>query len=196
MLHAAPYLATNPQRSAALDAAEKAYIAGLMDDPTLTSNLDSIEQNVDRNNPGTAARQMGRILIQESKDFEAEYTTMFIGGLMDDPTFRTLLSGIGLQPWKVNTVAAKAEARANATLQRKQLADALRLQHATATVQRAAALKNYEQGIITLPLYIAALVATGLNATQATAWADLAALKKDGNVRWLPICKSHPQKPK
>ena len=184
MLHAAPYLATNPQRSALRSTLEKAYIAGLMDDPTLTSNLDSIEQNVDRNNL-VLQRAKWEVLIQESKDFESEYTTMFIGGLIDDPTFRTLLSGIGLQSWKVNTVAAKAEARSNATLQRKQLADALRLQHATATVERAAALKNYEQGTITLPLYIAALVATGLNATQATAWADLAALKKDGNVRWL-----------
>jgi len=184
MQRAAPYLATNTERNALRSTLEKAYIAGLMDDPTLTDNVDSIEQNTDRANL-VLQRVKWEVLIQETKDLEAEYTTLFSAGLMDDPTFRANLSGIGLQPWKVNTVAAKAEARANATLQRKTLAAAAALQKATATVERQTALKNYEEGNLPLPLYTAALIETGLTPTQAAAWTDLASLKKQGNVRWV-----------
>ena len=184
MLRAAPYLATNTERNALRSSLEKAYIAGLMDDPTLADNIDSIEQNVDRGNL-VLQRVKWEVLTQESKDLETEYTTMFVGGLIDDPTFRSFLGGIGLQPWKVNTVAGKAEARANATLQRKTLAAAAQVQRATATVERQAALKNFEQGTLPLPLYVAALIETGLTPTQAAAWGDLAALKKEGNIRWL-----------
>jgi hypothetical protein len=184
MLLAAPYLATNSERNTLRSTLEKAYIAGLMDDATLTDNVNSIEQNTDRANL-VLQRVKWEVLIQESKDLETEYTTMFVGNLIDDPTFRALLSGIGLQPWKVNTVAAKAEARANATLQRKTLAAAAALQKATATVERATALKNYEDGSLPLPLYTAALLGTGLTPTQAAAWSDLASLKKQGNVRWV-----------
>ena len=184
MLRAAPYLATNTERNALRSSLEKAYIAGLMDDPTLADNIDSIEQNVDRGNL-VLQRVKWEVLTQESKDLETEYTTMFVGGLIDDPTFRSFLGGIGLQPWKVNTVAGKAEARANATLHRKEIAAAAALQRATATVERQAALKNFEQGTLPLPLYVAALIETGLTPTQAAAWGDLAALKKEGNIRWL-----------
>jgi len=127
------------------------------------------------------------------KDLEAEYTTMYLGGLIDDPTYRSYLQGIGLQPDMLNFIAGKAEARANATLHRKELAAAAALQRATAAVERQAALKNFEEGNLPLPLYTATLIETGLTPTQAAAWSDLAVLKKQGNVRWVYGLQLSPQ---
>jgi hypothetical protein len=184
MLHAAPYLATQPERRQLIGTLEKAYTAGLLDDPTLTSSIDSAEQNTDRNNL-ILTRAKYEVLITESKALEAEYTTMFLGGVINDQVYRSYLGGIGLQPWMVNLVAGKAEARANATLQKQQLRDAAALQRATAAEERKAAMLNFIEGNTNLAALVAALILTGLTPTQAAAWADLATLQKAGRLRWI-----------
>ncbi len=183
-LLAAPFLATNTERNALKSSLEKAYIAGLFDAPTLSARIDSAEQNVDRDSLVLERADL-ELLIAATKDLEAEYTTMYIGGLIDDPTYRSYLAGIGLQPNMVNFVAGKAEARANATLRRKELAAAAALQKATASVERQTALKNFEEGNTPVALYTGTLIETGLTPVQAAAWTDLAVLKKAGNVRWV-----------
>ena len=191
-LLAAPYLATNTERNTLRSTIEKAYIAGLLSDADLQTQVDGAEQNTDRD---ALILQRCRLekLIAGVKDLEAEYTTMYLGGLIDDPTYRSYLQGIGLQPDMLNFIAGKAEARANATLHRKELAAAAALQRATAAVERQAALKNFEEGNLSLPLYTAALIETGLTPIQAAAWSDLAALKKEGNVRWVYGLQLSPQ---
>jgi len=104
--------------------------------------------------------------------------------LIDDQTFRGYLSGIGLQPWKTNMLAAKAEARLNATLHRKELAAAAAVQRATAHVEQEAAKRNFTTGNVDAATLGIALIATGLTATQAAAWVDLAVLQKAGGLRW------------
>jgi hypothetical protein len=192
MLHAAPYLATQPERRQLLGTLEKAYTAGLIDDPTLTGSIDSAEQNTDRHNL-VLTRVKYEVLIQEAKALEAEYTTMFLGGVINDQVYRSYLAGIGLQPWMVNLVAGKAEARANATLQKQQLRDAAALQRATAAAERKAAMLNYEEGNTNLPALVATLILTGLTPTQAAAWADLATLQKAGRLRWIFGLQLSPQ---
>lgn len=110
---------------------------------------------------------------------------MYIGHIIDDATYRANLAGIGLQADTVNFLAGKAEARAQATLLRKQEAAAAALAKATTSVERQAALKNFEQGSTPAAVYTAALVATGMTPVQALAWTDLAILKKAGNIRWI-----------
>ena len=124
-------------------------------------------------------------LIAITKDLEAEYSTLFQAGLIDDLTLHDNLTGIGLQTDVANAVAAKAEARANATLQRRTIADARALARATAAEERRAAVKGFTTGTIGEAALLAALVATGLTPVQAAAWTELAALTKGGNLRWI-----------
>lgn len=183
-LLAAPYLATNTERNTLRSSIEKAYIAGLLSDADLENQVNSAEQNTDRNSLILTRARLEK-LIAATKDLEAEYTTMYIGNLIDDATYRANLSGIGLQPDMVNFLAGKAEARAHATLLRKQEAAALALQKATTSVERQTALKNFEEGNTPVALYTATLIGTGMTPVQAAAWTDLALLKKAGNVRWI-----------
>ena len=184
MLLAAPYLATQTQRSQLISALESAYSAGLLADSDYTARVDSAWQNSDRDSLALAAAQLKK-LVKLAADLEAEYTTLFKAGLIDDPTFRSYLSGIGLQPDYVNAVAGKAEAAANATLQRKEIATAAALSRATSAEERKAAQKGYATGTLGLPALATALIATGLTPTQAAAWTAVAALSAQGNQRWL-----------
>jgi len=184
MLRAAPYLATAPQRTSLHAAIDAAAVAGLLADSDVTAQVDAAESNDDRDSL-ILARVHLQQLIQEAKDFETEYTALYLGGIDDDPTFRANLAGIGLQPWKVNTVAAKAEARANSTLRRKTIADAAALTKATEAKERADAVKNFVTGNIDAAGLGVALLGTGLTATQVAAWTDLAVLQKGGGLKWI-----------
>jgi hypothetical protein len=183
MLTAAPYLATQPQRHALWATLEKAYVAGLLDDAGLTDNIDSAQNNTDRNNL-ILQKVKWDVLIAETKALEAEYTTLYLSQVIDDATFRGFLGGIGLQPWMISIAAGKAEARLNATLHKKDLAAAAALQRATAAEERKAAMANFKSGNTNQAGLALALVATGLTATQAAAWVDLATLQKAGGLRW------------
>jgi hypothetical protein len=184
LLQAAPYLATQPERNSLRATLEKVYVAGLYSDAELQAQVDSIEQNTNRD---ALILQRSRLekLIAGAKDLEAEYTTLYLGQIIDDPAYRSNLQGIGLQPDSINFLAAKAEARLNSTLHRKDIAAAAALQRATAAEERKAAMKNFTTGNIDLPALAIALIATGLTAPQAAAWTDLAALQKAGSLRWL-----------
>jgi hypothetical protein len=123
LLLAAPYLATQPQRSQLISALESAYTAGLVSDPQYTAAVDDAWQNSDRDALALAAAQLKK-RVKLAGDLETEYSTLYKAGLIDDPTYRSYLDGIGLQPDAVDAIAGKAEAAANATLQRKEIAAA------------------------------------------------------------------------
>jgi hypothetical protein len=180
---AAPYIATKTFRDATRSAIEGAYVAGLLSDSDLTEQLDSIEHNTDRDDLiliGAKWRKLAAI----TKDLEAQYATLFEAGLMDDATLHDHLTAIGLQSDVANAVAARSEARANAALQRRTIADARALAKATAAEERRAAARSFVAGKIDLPALVLALVATGLTPVQAAAWSEIAQLQKTGLPRW------------
>jgi len=182
MLVAAPYLASASARSALRSTAETAYVEGLLSDLDLTNQLDVAERDTDRNSLSLARARLQK-LIAQTKALEAEYTTLFTGGLMSDDLFRANLAAIGLQPDTVNIKAGQAEARANATLQRKTLAAEAALERATEAKAREAAMESFKTGTIDAVGLAAALLLTGLTAAQAAAWVDLAILRKEGGQR-------------
>lgn len=184
MKTAAPFLATAAQRTELIATIQKAAVAGLLDDAAVSSQVSAANSNTDETSL-ILSRIHLEILIQEAKDLESEYSTLYQVGLLDDVTFRGYLGGIGLQQWKINTVAGKAEARANAMLQRKTIASAAALARTTAAEERKTAMKNYSTGVFDAAALLAALVVTGLTPIQAAAWVDLAALQKKGNLRWV-----------
>ena len=184
IVRAAPYMATATQRSSLIAAIDTAATQGLLSDTDVTARVDAAETNEDRDSLILARIHLQQ-LVAEAKDLEAEYTTLFVGGLIDDATFRSYLQGIGLQPWKISTVAGKAEARANARIQSKTIAAAAALARETATKERAAAIANFVDGNIDAPALLAALLLTGLTPTQSAAWVDLAILRKGGGLRWI-----------
>ena len=184
MLQAAPYLATASERSSLRAELQAAYVAGLYSDAQLTQAVQAAEQNTDLAGLVLQTAQLKK-LIAETKALEAEYVTLYLAGLLDDATLRSDLAGIGLQPDMVNMVAGKAEARANATLQKQTLAAARALARTTAAEERKAAMKNFAGGNINAAELLAALVATGLTAIQAAAWVDLAQLSFAGSLRWV-----------
>lgn len=189
---AAPYLATARERESLKSALENAYIAGLLSDADYTAALDSAEQNTNRDNLAlTAARW--KQLTAVTKDLEAEYTTLYVTGLMTDATFRNNLAAIGLQPTMVNAIAAKAEARAEGALNKNAIRQAAELAKATAAKERQVALENYKTGKTNLATTIVALAATGLTTVQAAAFADLAQLQQVGNQRWTYGLQLTPQ---
>jgi hypothetical protein len=184
MLRAAPYLATATQRTALIAEIEAAAVAGLLSDGDVTAQVDSAQQNEDRDSL-ILARVHLQQLVAATKDLETEYAALFKGGLMADQLFRANLAALGLQPWKVTSLAAKAEAAANVTIQRKTLAAEAALEKATEAKERQAAMKNFTSGNIDGAGLLAALLATGLTAAQAAAWVDLGTLQKAGGLRWL-----------
>jgi hypothetical protein len=181
MLHAAPYLATATFRTGVHSSLHAAFVAGIGSDQDLTNAIDAAETNTDRN---ALILQRAHLdaHVATVKEFEAQYTTAFLAGITDDPTYRSLLSGLGLQDWKVNALAGIADAKAAATL--KRIADAAErvLQRQTITAERKAALQNFKSGNIDTLGYGAALLLTGLSPAQVTAWTDLAALQIIGSA--------------
>ena len=184
LMLAAPYITTAPYRSTARTALENAYVGGLLDDSEFTQQLDSLEHNTDRDSL-LLLDVKWRKLLAITKDLEAQYATLYEGGLIDDATLHDHLSAIGLQDDVANAVAARSEARANAALQRRTLADARALAKATAAQERRAATRSFVAGQIDLAALAAALVATGLTPVQAAAWSEIAQLQKTGLPVWV-----------
>jgi hypothetical protein len=181
---AAPYLASETYRAALRSALEAAYTAGLLSDSDLTNALDSAEHTVDRDQLMLTAAKWKKLIVI-TKDLENEYSTLYIGGLITDAELHSNLTAIGLQDDVAAAVAAKAEARANANLQRTTIAEARALTRVTETEARRAAVKRYTTGGSTAAELTAELVATGLTTIQTAAWLELATLTKGGNLRWL-----------
>ena len=184
LLLAAPYLATQQNRSQLIGAAESAYQAGLLADTDLTNWIEQAWQSSDRDWLALSAAKL-RKMVKLAAELETEYTTLFKAGLIDDPTYRSYLEGIGLQPDAVNAIAGRAEAAANAALQKRTISAAAALARATAAEERKAAMKGYATGLLNAPGLAAALIASGLTATQAAAWTTLAALQSQGSLRWI-----------
>jgi len=181
---AAPYLATTAERSQLKSAIENAYSAGLLSDADLVSQIDSAEHNTDRD-----SLILERVHLVEqvaiAKALEGEYSTMYLAGLMTHDVYTANLSGMGLQSWKVNTLAGVADAKRAATQARQLTAAERALERATAAKERQVAMKSYVNGASNVVTLAAALVATGLTAAQAAAWTELAVLQKQGGLRWI-----------
>jgi len=184
MLRAAPYLATAGERSSLRSTLESAYVAGVLSDADLQAQVVAAEQNTDLAGLVLARAHLQK-LVAETKSFETEYTSLFIGGIIDDATYREALAAIGLQPDMVNSIAARAEARANVTLRRKELAEAAREAKALQKAIDQAAIKNFLEGNIDAAALSAALIASGVTPTQAASMVDLAVLRKAGALRWI-----------
>jgi hypothetical protein len=184
MIAAAPYLATEPQRNQLRAALESAFVNGLLSEADLTSNLDSAEHNTDRSNL-IVQRVKWQLLTAETKKLETEYTTLFKSGLIDDSFYRAELGGLGLQPGYIDIIAGVAEAAANATLHRKELTAAARLDTATKQDQRKAARQAFKAGTSNAATLGAALLATDLTPAQVAAQVTLAELQSAGVLRWI-----------
>lgn len=181
---AAPFLATSTERSKLVAALESAYAGGLYSDTDLTSLVDSAYSNTDRDSLLLKAAQV-KALERDTKDLEASYGELYLAGLIDQPTLQSNLQGIGLQDHFITSRMAVLEAKASARLQRQMQAQEQRLATQTTNIERRTALQNFMSGSIDIVAYTAALVATGMTAVQAAAWADLAVLKQQGNLRWV-----------
>jgi hypothetical protein len=192
LLAAAPYLATASQRNSYISALESAYAAGLYADNDFQSAVTNAQTILDLPTLTLLSAKVKK-LVAETKAIETEYATLYKAGLLDDATFRSNLAAIGLQPDMVDTVAARAEAQANATLQKKTISAAAALARATAAKERTAAMKSFATGSINAAVLAAELVATGLTATQAAAWVSLAQMQLAGSLRWVYGLQLQPQ---
>jgi hypothetical protein len=182
MLNALPYLATAPQRTQLQTAYEAAYVAGIISDSTLLQGLTNLQNDTDYQNLILTRCQI-ELATALTKELETSYLTLAVAGVTDPATYVSNLEGIGLQPNKVNTLAAVLENRLTATAYRQATAAERALVKATTGVERKAALKNYATGQIDAIGLAAALILTGLTPVQAAAWVDLAVLQKGGNLR-------------
>jgi hypothetical protein len=184
MIVAAGYLSTQPQRHQLQAAYEMEYRTGLRDPADLTSLLDAADHNTDRNDL-ILRRVNSEIRVDETRLLIAEYAGLFKGGVWNDATYRAQLAGLGLQQWKIDLEAGKAEAAANVATFKKNLAAAAALERATVAEERKAAMEGFKAGTIPLAGLSAALVLTGLTPAQAAAWTSLAALQQAGSLRWI-----------
>jgi hypothetical protein len=180
----APYLAARRERDSLRATLEATYAAGLLSDSDLKNQLEGIEHNNNREDLAVTAARW-RKTIKITADLEQEYSTLYIGGLITDAELHQNLTGIGLQDDYANAVAAKAEARANANLQKQTMQEARALARVTAAEARRAAMKRFTSGGSTAVELTAELIATGLTAIQTAAWLELAQLQKAGGLRWL-----------
>lgn len=179
---AAPFLATVSQRNALQAAVEKQFVEGLIDAPTLTSELESLQQNSDYINLIQTRCQIDQ-QIAIAKELANSYTILALTGTVDLNLYATQLEGLGYQPIAVNAMVAVVESKLTATNLRQAAAAERALERATVNIERRAALKNYSNGVIDSAGLAIALIATGLTSIQAAAWVDLAVLRKDGSPR-------------
>jgi hypothetical protein len=184
MLLAAPYLATAAQRNQARTAFENSYKEGLLADLDLTTQLDSLEQNTDRDSL-ILVRLHQEILTANTKELVIEYSKLFVGGVWSDTQYRAQLAGLGLQQWKIDLEAGKAEAAANVATFKKNLAEAGALERATLAEERKAAMAGFKSGALNASSLAAALSLTGLTPAQSAAWVALAGLQQSGALRWI-----------
>jgi len=180
---AAPWLATQPYRTSLIAELRAAYRAGILSDEQLTDGVDDAQRNTDMKSLVLTTAKYAA-LVDETKALEAEYTALYLVGVMDEQDLVSHLQNIGLQPWAVHMIAGKAEAKANATLHRNTIKAAAALARATALEERKTAMKAFAAGALTSTALVASLVATGLTTTQAGWWVAFAELQKVGNQRW------------
>jgi len=183
LLQAAPYLSTASQRNQYVSALEAAYVAGLYSDQQLQSAVQNAQTIVDLETLVLLTAKVKK-LVAETKALEAEYSTLFKAGLLDDATFRADLSALGLQADMVNTVAARAEAQANATLQRRTISEQNQATRATNAAARRDAVQRFKSGTIDAAALLAALTVAGATPLQAAALVDLAQQSFAGTQKW------------
>jgi hypothetical protein len=184
MIVAAGYLATQPQRHQLQAAYEAEYREGLLGQVNLINLLDAADHNTDRNDL-ILRRVNSQILVDETKLLIAQYALLFKGGVYSDAQYRGQLAAIGLEQWKIDLEAGKAEAAANVATFKKNLAAAAAVERATVAEERKAAMAGFKSGALNSAALAAALVLTGLTPTQSAAWVSLAGLQQSGALRWI-----------
>ena len=189
---AAPYLATNGERSSLRTALESAYVAGLLNDAELVQRVLDAETNTDLGNLVLARSQLMK-QIAYAKNLETGYSKEFQIGLVNEAMYRANLAGLGLQQDKIDNIVAEAELVLNATMQRQKAAAERATQRQTIAAERRTALQSYRDGILPAPALAAALLLTDMTPVQAAAWTALADLQKSGNARWVYGLQLQPQ---
>jgi hypothetical protein len=184
MIVAAGYLSTQPQRHQLQAAYEAQYRIGLLDQADLTKLLDAADHNTDRDDL-IIRRVNSEILVDEAKLLIVEYASLFKVGSWTDTQYRAQLAGLGLQQWKIDLEAGKAEAAANVATYRHDLAAAAAIERATVAAERKAAMEGFKSGALNASSLAAALSLTGLTPTQSAAWVALAGLQQSGALRWI-----------
>lgn len=184
MLALAPYLATASQRSKFISAVEEAYTVGFMNLTTFQQYLANAEHITDAHELDTQAAQIKRG-IANTLALEKSYTDLFVNGFTNEAAYRANLAGMGMDPNQISALAAIAENRQTLLLQRQQAAAEKVLERETAAIERRAALENFKRGNLTTATLAIALLATGLTATQAAAWTNLATLQQAGADTWV-----------
>lgn len=179
---AAPFLATVSQRNQLQSAVEKQFVEGFTDLPTLTNELESLQQNSDYLNLIQTRCQIEQTMAI-AKELANSYTILALTGTVDLQLYATQLEGVGYQPIAVNAMVAVVESKLTATNLRQAAAAERALERATVSIERRAALKNYANGTTDAAGLTASLLLTGLTSTQAAAWVDLAVLRKQGSPR-------------
>lgn len=184
MIAAGKYLAADPFRKQTQAAYETMYEEGLLSDVQLSTNIDSTRHTNDIDQLMVLRAQVLKV-VKFTKEYVTSYVDLAIAGLIDIPTFQADMASLGYQPDAINARSAVIEARMAATNRRVELAAERRLEAQTTAALRRTALENFRSGAIDAAGYTAALLATGMTAVQAAAFADLAALQKQGNTRFL-----------
>jgi hypothetical protein len=192
MIAAGRYLAAEPFRKQTQAAYETMYEEGLLTDQQLTNNIDSTRHTNDIDQLMLLRAQALKV-VKFSKEYVTAYIDLALVTLIDIPTLTSDLQSLGYQQDAINAKLAVVEARMAATGQKAVLAAERRLQAQTIAAARRAALENYKSGTIDIAGYTAALLATGMTAAQAAAFADLAMLQKQGNTRFLYGIQVQPQ---
>jgi hypothetical protein len=184
MLHAAPYLATQPQRHQLEAEIQKAYVDGLFTDADVVDQTDAAEQNMDRNslilNHARLQKYAAGALM-----LSKEYSKLYLANLIDEATYRANLAGAGFEPDWVNALMARDEVTASVTLARQEASAARALAKATAGAERQTAIKQFKAGNINAAALTAALLLTGLTPIQTAAMLSLAQIDITGLPRWI-----------
>ena len=184
MIAGAAYLVADPYRKQVVASLEAEYANGLIDDTDFTNATVATRHTNDIDALTLQRAQLQRH-IKLSGELEAAYLALGLSGLIDEPTYASLLAGLPMTQDAINARLAILDARLKATTQKQLLAQERALERQTLAVERRTAMRNYASGIIDEAALAVALIATGLTAIQVAAWVDLAVLQKKGTIRFV-----------
>lgn len=184
MIAGAAYLVADPYRKQVVASLEAEYANGLIDDADFQS-LEAATRHTNDIDALTLQRAQLQRHIKLSGELEAAYLALGLSGLIDEPTYTSLLAGLPMTQDAINAKLAVLDARLKATTQKQLLAQERALERQTLAVERRTAMRNYASGIIDEAALAVALIATGLTAVQVAAWVDLAVLQKKGTIRFV-----------
>lgn len=181
---AAAYLGTEPERGKLRSALESTYRAGMISDNEFVSRLESAEHNTDRTNLLLETVQLEKQVVL-AKEYESAYSREFLAGLLDAPGYQSALESLGMQPPDIAARMFRDETHLNVTTSIQAARQARALQRAEASAERKTAIEAYRAGASNEAALAAALLGTGLSATQVAAVVAYQTLAASGVERWI-----------